>query len=1233
MSEIELIAKVKPKNDAFVGIADASQVLVNTSTFTHNLSASGTTVQDALELLDNPTTIILTTLSAGFLPYHQDNNNGFVDSPIFTDGVAVFIGDNSNDKNFSGLTINQGDDDDEIISLKSSDISHTFTSITEVDTYGFISKNTSAGGLKISGFSNSDTYGLILTGTIGTTNPTDLYPAIVFIGSKSDGGDANTTLGNDESVLSIRNYNDTIFRIYGNGDAVITGIISASGGSFTNLTDGYIPFHFSDSYGLANSPINTDGTYTAVGTTITADQTLLVYRSMTNVAGRTFTVKQDLSVTENLALSNNGIVVDLTNTTVASGITKTLVHNGIYILNYVNNVNHQGILGESIGLYSVSGIYSCGVGGTITTATGILAYIYNNDADGTITTAIAGAFTNSGTSGTIVNRYGVNITLGAGVGTSFACGLNINAISGASPTNYGIKIDDITGATNKYAIYTGAGAIYFGDTVYINETANALMTVGLTINQGANDDEILCFKSSDVNQPNTAGAEADTYARFKKYSATAGGLNIAGYSDSDSQGIFIAGVNGSNTPTKTSIQLAAYKSDGATSATTVGNDEKALIVSNAASTELMTIYGDGDVTFAGAITADNITPSTVILSALTDGYIPYHVNDTDGLADSIIRTNGTQIGFLGIAPSTSYQVYIRNGYTNHTSGIYQLMNYSLPVYTDSTTRSFINCGNACYPVANTGANNGGTIYNGIFLCLRNNLAVDTDDSGTIANIRGISTTYGHSNINSSATPQTGTLYGLFLYAYIATGTITGNVFDIYIQTPVTGGTIGGVHYSIYQSNTSSKNYFGGWTGIGETANAKNTIGLTINQGVNDDEILTFKSSDIGHGMTTNTEADTYGLFKKIDGAAGGLLMTGFSDSDAIALRLQGVIGSTDPTDTVAAVNIMGYKQSGTGYGALGSAETVLTVTNSTTSLLSIFGNGDTDFTGKISVDHIGENTAGHNIVLDNGLTSAYGIGDDTNCVRLMFPGGASYSSASATVSGAFQIKLPLLVASDNCMLRLRIELYEYAVEASNETMVIECCGYTNTAPSWYNCMSTCVSHKQSTVQMRWGNDGTNWIIWIGELTSVWAYPKIIVTEVLGGYTSGTFAKLHEGWSISMEASAFDTVNATTTITDKIPVYSGGGNIKCYTYQADALADDGVVNLPDATSGMVFVSCNGEAGMWSVTNAGVVVKIAGSTNTAAADTDTDLCVYDGGTYAIVKNRLGTTGEIRIMYYYN
>ena len=43
-------------------------------------------------------------------------------------------------------------------------------------------------------------------------------------------------------------------------------------------------------------------------------------------------------------------------------------------------------------------------------------------------------------------------------------------------------------------VTTGAAA------VYINDTSNVGMTVGLTINQGGQDDSVLAFKSTDLTQ-------------------------------------------------------------------------------------------------------------------------------------------------------------------------------------------------------------------------------------------------------------------------------------------------------------------------------------------------------------------------------------------------------------------------------------------------------------------------------------------------------------------------------------------------------------------------------------------------------------------------------------------------------------------------------------------------------------------------------------------------------------
>ncbi len=76
----------------------------------------------------------------------------------------VFIGDTLNaNATGSSLTINQGASDDEILALKSSDVTHGTTAVTETDTFGFVDKNTAAaGGLNVRGLAAAQNVGLNL---------------------------------------------------------------------------------------------------------------------------------------------------------------------------------------------------------------------------------------------------------------------------------------------------------------------------------------------------------------------------------------------------------------------------------------------------------------------------------------------------------------------------------------------------------------------------------------------------------------------------------------------------------------------------------------------------------------------------------------------------------------------------------------------------------------------------------------------------------------------------------------------------------------------------------------------------------------------------------------------------------------------------------------------------------------------------------------------------------------
>lgn len=63
--EIEVISKITPKNNAFTGIVDSTQALVNTSSFSRNLTSADSDVQHALNTIDQLSTSGSTCIASG----------------------------------------------------------------------------------------------------------------------------------------------------------------------------------------------------------------------------------------------------------------------------------------------------------------------------------------------------------------------------------------------------------------------------------------------------------------------------------------------------------------------------------------------------------------------------------------------------------------------------------------------------------------------------------------------------------------------------------------------------------------------------------------------------------------------------------------------------------------------------------------------------------------------------------------------------------------------------------------------------------------------------------------------------------------------------------------------------------------------------------------------------------------------------------------------------------------
>jgi hypothetical protein len=154
------------------------------------------------------------------------------------------------------------------------------------------------------------------------------------------------------------------------------------------------------------------------------------------------------------------------------------------------------------------------------------------------------------------------------------------------------------------------GFTWQSGSIFVNEIANTKMTLGLTINQGANDDEIVALKSSDVDHDMTSLTETDTFGTVSKYLAADGGLHFCGYSDSIC-GLRLSGramtedsgPDGGQVPT---VLISCQKTNGAGSVTTQGDDACLMAVKNHTANKWQ-VQGDGRTFQSGGLFINEFT--------------------------------------------------------------------------------------------------------------------------------------------------------------------------------------------------------------------------------------------------------------------------------------------------------------------------------------------------------------------------------------------------------------------------------------------------------------------------------------------------------------------------------------------------------------------------------------------------------------------------------------------------
>ena len=619
-----------------------------------------------------------------------------------------------------------------------------------------------------------------------------------------------------------------------------------------------------------------------------------------------------------------------------------------------------------------------------------------------------------------------NVTNGSSgaIGTDATLNLVVRSGSGNN------MVFQTNGTTERLRLDTAGG-------VFINDSANTLSTIGLTINQGANDNEILALKSSDVAGAWTSVAEADTYGYLSKVAANEGGLMIHGLAESnDEKALLLKGTIdfAAVETTKSSAgsgvivlnaALEALNTDAA-----VGADGNLVsIENNGTTTHIFDADGDtwqsgtstlgGNLIFSTAL--DIVAPSnTSSAFDITDGTTSYYKLDTrttvsgimanlfnspartvpDGATSTTVlfRTQSGNITYTGPTQITELQelnvfagntllatnpLTIDKATTVRAVAPVESTNLTL---TDASAIRILNTsgtptnqyglyiedmttGGSDYGIAISGADTAALwissaadttdAANGIAFGLSRDTnlyrsaanTLKTDDALLVANLTSSGTAWfgtedsGRGTVISYGQGTGQQLGGRYQVQFSADYDTTTNSIDLTaFEDDLLIEKSNGTDLALF---TNEGSLF-----LNDTANSLMTLGLTINQGANDNEIVTLKSSDVAHGLTAMSETDSFGRASKYHATNGGLSISGLSGAN-VGLNLRGLTATTDTTKSTSGVAAI-MLTAGANNAALAANSNLVAIENYGSRVWIADADGDTWQNGTLSVAGTGD---------------------------------------------------------------------------------------------------------------------------------------------------------------------------------------------------------------------------------------------------------------------------------------
>lgn len=540
--------------------------------------------------------------------------------------------------------------------------------------------------------------------------------------------------------------------------------------------------------------------------------------------------------------------------------------------------------------------------------------------------------------------------------------------------------------------------------------------------------------------------------------------------------------------------------------TTVAADTKTDTLTFAGSNVTITPDATNDKITIG-ITKDNVA------SAL--GYTPStssHTHDDRYYTETEIDTKLSNLAISGtistatkLATARTIQTNLGStsaasfdGSANVTPGVtgtLPVANGGTGATTAATARTNLGLGAAStYGVATSVASGGtGLITSGaVYTALADKLST----SGTAASATKLTTDAGNAGVPiyfSGGKPVTCT-YGLHADVNRYSGSLASGGWK------ALGGSSAGTRLTVAYNNDTAP-----WTS--QTYSSTIVFGAQDTKGLLDcgyaNPIVTF-----GGGSVNNSTDDAPKWYMKLAGT-NGATYTLPSSSCTLVSTTGSISGNAATATTLAtARTINGTSFNGSANITTANWGTARTITIGSTGK-SVNGSGNVSW----SLSEIGAAASSHthSYLPLSGGTLTGNLGYKSN--YLIKP-VADYRTTSGAHTGAITIALPASIS--NTMVSMWIDVYNYS---TNTSFSVHCGGYTYNNSTWANNPFATIYGANHKVRL--GHNGTNFVVYIGEIDSSWSYPQISVRDVILGY-SPSYSAWSGSWTINF-STAFSNV--------------------------------------------------------------------------------------------------------------